>query len=105
MMSQVCPATLACALQEEPQRIAPSHSFGALAATLVGVATYVERGSRIDHILMIALGFEVLLGSLTITGSLMALGKLQEVLSIVPLTFRFQNNEASSMAERLSESS
>jgi len=74
-----------------PQRIALSHSFGALAATLVGIATYIEHTSGIEHTLMIPLGFEVLLGSLTVTGSLMAFGKLQEVLPSAPLTFRFQN--------------
>ena len=74
-----------------PQRIALSHSFGALAATLVGIATYIDRAGAIDHTEMIALGFEVLLGSLTITGSLLAFAKLQEILQSAPLTFRFQN--------------
>jgi H+-translocating NAD(P) transhydrogenase subunit beta len=40
---------------------------------------------------MAALGFEVLLGSLTVTGSLIAFGKLQEVLPSRPLTFPGQN--------------
>ena len=74
-----------------PQRIALSHSFGALAATLVGVATYITTHLRDRSRLMIPLGFEVLLGSLTITGSLMAFGKLQGILPSVPLTYRFQN--------------
>ncbi len=74
-----------------PQRIAISHSFGALAATLVGIATYYVRSPHVGHIEMTALGFEVLLGSLTITGSLMAFGKLQGVLPPVPVTFGFQN--------------
>ena len=38
----------------------------------------------------LALGFEVLLGGLTVTGSLMAFAKLQEILPGRPLTFRFQ---------------
>jgi proton-translocating NAD(P)+ transhydrogenase subunit beta len=74
-----------------PQRIAISHSFGALAAVLVGVVTYYLHGASIGHIEMTALGFEVLLGSLTVTGSLMAFGKLQEVLPSVPVTFPLQN--------------
>ncbi len=74
-----------------PQRIAISHSFGALAATLVGVVTYSEHAPHIAGIEMTALGFEVLLGSLTITGSLMAFGKLQELLPSAPVTYRFQN--------------
>lgn len=74
-----------------PQRIAISHSFGALAATLVGIVTYHEGVPHIDTAEMIALGFEVLLGSLTITGSLMAFGKLQEIIPGKPLVYRFQN--------------
>ena len=40
---------------------------------------------------MAALGFEVMFGSLTITGSLMAFGKLQELLPSAPITYKFQN--------------
>jgi NAD(P) transhydrogenase subunit beta len=74
-----------------PQRIAISHSFGALAATLVGIVEYYQRSLTIDHGTMAALGFEVLFGSLTITGSLMAFGKLQELVKSAPITYRFQN--------------
>lgn len=74
-----------------PQRIAISHAFGALAATLVGIVEYYEHSQTIDHGTMAALGFEVLFGSLTITGSLMAFGKLQELVKSAPLLYRFQN--------------
>ena len=76
-----------------PQRIAISHSFGALAATLVGIVEYYQhqQGLTIANGTMAALGFEVLFGSLTITGSLMAFGKLQELVKSVPVTYRFQN--------------
>ena len=37
------------------------------------------------------LGLEVILGSLTFTGSLMAAGKLQEILPQRPITFKGQN--------------
>ena len=40
---------------------------------------------------MAALGFEVLFGALTITGSFMAFGKLQEILPSRPVTFKGQN--------------
>jgi NAD(P) transhydrogenase subunit beta len=40
---------------------------------------------------MVALAFEVLFGALTVTGSLMAFGKLQELLPTRPITYRFQN--------------
>src|SRR4029079_5132578 len=57
-----------------PQRTALSHAFGALAAALIGTAHYYYLLDRdngaIDHITMAILAIEVLLGSLTFTGSL-----------------------------------
>jgi NAD(P) transhydrogenase subunit beta len=74
-----------------PQRIAISHMFGALAATLVGIAEYQLNATTLDATKMSALGFEVLFGSLTITGSFMAFGKLQGLVPGRPITFRLQN--------------
>ena len=77
-----------------PQRIAFSHMFGALAATLVGVAEFWHshrEGIPIGGAKMAALGFEVLFGSLTVTGSFMAFGKLQEFITGRPVTFKGQN--------------
>ena len=78
-----------------PQRTAFSHACGALAAALVGTAHYflAHQGviPQIDHLTMGILCVEVLLGSLTFTGSLMATGKLQEVLPQRPITFKGQN--------------
>ncbi|MEW6278519.1 MAG: NAD(P)(+) transhydrogenase (Re/Si-specific) subunit beta [Candidatus Eremiobacterota bacterium] len=75
-----------------PQRIALSHTFGALAAVLVGVSEYTHRGGgNLPGIERAALGFEVLFGSLTVTGSLMAFAKLQELLPTAPIVYRFQN--------------
>ncbi|MCY7380597.1 MAG: NAD(P)(+) transhydrogenase (Re/Si-specific) subunit beta [Gemmatimonadaceae bacterium] len=78
-----------------PQRIAMSLSFGALAATLVGVAEYYSAfhggEGHIGAAKMTAIGFEVLLGSLTVTGALIAAGKLQEWVPSQPMTYRGQN--------------
>src|SRR5687768_963991 len=79
-----------------PQRIAAALSFSALAAVLVGVSEYYNAlhtttGVTLDAPHMTALGFEVLLGSLTVTGALIAFGKLQEILPGRPLTFPGQN--------------
>jgi NAD(P) transhydrogenase subunit beta len=76
-----------------PQRIAISHMFGAVAATVVGVAEFhhLYGNGRLGQGQMAALGFEVLFGALTITGSLMAFGKLQELLPGRPITFKGQN--------------
>jgi H+-translocating NAD(P) transhydrogenase subunit beta len=74
-----------------PQRIALSHAFGALAAVLVGINEFVIKGDEIGTGLMGALGFEVLFGALTVTGSLMAFGKLQGILRSEPMTYKGQN--------------
>ncbi|HYL22146.1 MAG TPA: NAD(P)(+) transhydrogenase (Re/Si-specific) subunit beta [Gemmatimonadales bacterium] len=74
-----------------PQRTAISHMCGALAATLVGVAEYWRMRGQVPHAEMAALGFEVMFGSLTITGSFMAFGKLQELVKSAPVTYRGQN--------------
>ncbi len=76
-----------------PQRTALSHAFGGLAAGLVGTAKYyVWLGDgQLTTFRMTAIVAEVLLGFLTCTGSLMAAGKLQEVLPTRPLTYRNQN--------------
>lgn len=76
-----------------PQRIALSHAFGALAAVLVGINEYIEKGTagELTNVLMGALGFEVLFGSLTVAGSLMAFGKLSEMIKSAPVTYKGQN--------------
>jgi H+-translocating NAD(P) transhydrogenase subunit beta len=76
-----------------PQRIAFSHAFGALAATLVGIGEYTNGfwGRTLVPPTMAALGLEVLFGSVTVTGSLIAFGKLQGILPGHPLIFRGQN--------------
>jgi H+-translocating NAD(P) transhydrogenase subunit beta len=74
-----------------PQRTALSHAFGAFCVTLVGTAEFYLRAPAIPRILMSVLSMEVILGSLTFTGSLMAAGKLQEVLPQRPITYKGQN--------------
>jgi len=74
-----------------PQRTALSHAFGALCVTLVGSAEFYLRSPDVPRFMMAVLSMEVILGSLTFTGSLMAAGKLQEVLPQRPLTYKGQN--------------
>jgi NAD(P) transhydrogenase subunit beta len=74
-----------------PQRTALSHAFGALAAALVGVGEFLVHGSEMGVVTRGALGFEVILGALTTTGSLIAAGKLQGVIGGKPIQFRGQN--------------
>jgi len=80
-----------------PQRTALSHAFGGAAAGLVGTAEYylrlAEAPATLTPFRMIALIAEIILGYLTMTGSLMAAGKLQEVKWVPqrPVTYPFQN--------------
>ena len=77
-----------------PQRTAMSHACGALAAALVGTAEFYSANQAheiLPTFVMVPLMIETLLGFLTFTGSLMAMGKLQEVLPQRPITYRGQN--------------
>jgi H+-translocating NAD(P) transhydrogenase subunit beta len=80
-----------------PERIAFSHAFGGLATSLVGVAEYLKLRDDMVHgidpsrLTIGALGFEVFFGSLTFTGSIMAFGKLQGVITGAPVTWKGQN--------------
>jgi NAD(P) transhydrogenase subunit beta len=66
-----------------PQRTALSHAFGGLAAGLVGTAKYLywfhHDPGALTSFRTGAIIFEVLLGFLTFTGSIIAAAKLQEV--------------------------
>jgi len=74
-----------------PQRTALSHSLGALAACLVGVSEYFRHQGELGAVVMIPLGFEVVVGGLTFTGSLVAAAKLQGLLPGHPITYKGQN--------------
>ncbi|MBA3391879.1 MAG: NAD(P)(+) transhydrogenase (Re/Si-specific) subunit beta [Deltaproteobacteria bacterium] len=71
-----------------PERIALSHAFGGAAVALVGLAEYLHRGNTLGSFGMGAIGFEVVMGAVTFTGSLVAFGKLQGTISGKPLGFR-----------------
>ncbi|HTO54205.1 MAG TPA: NAD(P)(+) transhydrogenase (Re/Si-specific) subunit beta [Myxococcota bacterium] len=81
------------ALTAVPQRTALSHAFGGLAAGLVGTAKYSLwlADGELTAFRMFAIAIEIILGFLTFTGSLMAAGKLQEVIPTRPITYRNQN--------------
>jgi NAD(P) transhydrogenase subunit beta len=79
-----------------PQRTAISHSFGGLAAGLVGAAEFIlwqREPQSFTAFRTSALVAEVILGFLTFTGSLLAAGKLQEIRWIPqrPVTYPGQN--------------
>jgi NAD(P) transhydrogenase subunit beta len=72
-----------------PQLTALSHAFGALAAALVGTAEYYKNIPT--GFTMTALVIETVLGYLTFTASIMAFGKLQELVPTRPITYKGQN--------------
>ena len=76
-----------------PERTGLSQAFGGLAAGLVGTAKYyvwLGEGELTTFRMSIIAG-EVILGCLTATGGLMAAGKLAEVISTRPVTYKGQN--------------
>jgi NAD(P) transhydrogenase subunit beta len=75
-----------------PQRTAISHAFGALAVGLIGVAEYYRLAPTQEpgSFVMWALMFEILLGFLTCTASVIAFAKLQELMKTRPIMFAGQ---------------
>ncbi|HVW76096.1 MAG TPA: NAD(P)(+) transhydrogenase (Re/Si-specific) subunit beta [Alloacidobacterium sp.] len=74
-----------------PQRTALSHAFGALSAAMIGIAEYYVGLGRLTRFEMGEIALEVIIGSLTFTGSLIAAGKLQELLPQRPIVYKGQN--------------
>jgi H+-translocating NAD(P) transhydrogenase subunit beta len=74
-----------------PQRTALSHAFGGLAAGMVGTAEYLQWAPNIPSFAMGALCAEMLLGYLTFTGSMLAFGKLQEIIPTQPIIYPGRN--------------
>jgi H+-translocating NAD(P) transhydrogenase subunit beta len=74
-----------------PQRTALSHAFGALSASMIGIAEYYVGVPHVSRFGMGEIGLEVIIGSLTFTGSLIAAGKLQEILPQRPIVYKGQN--------------
>ena len=74
-----------------PQRTALSHAFGAMSAAIIGISEYYVGTRQVTRFEMGEISLEVIIGSLTFTGSLIAAGKLQEVLPQRPIVYRGQN--------------
>ena len=74
-----------------PQRTALSHAFGAMSAAMIGIAEYYVGTVPVTRFEMGEIALEVIIGSLTFTGSLIAAGKLQEILPQRPIVYRGQN--------------
>ena len=77
-------------MTEMPELVAILHSFVGLAATLVGIGSYLDPSntftgvSKTIHEVEVYLG--VFIGAITFTGSIIAFGKLRGLISGTPLT-------------------
>ena len=81
-----------------PERIAIVNGLGGLASFLVGVSEYYrhvaaryEVATGFDEFHMGVVGFEVMLGGLTFTGSMIAYAKLRGIITGSPVTYKGQN--------------
>ncbi len=76
-----------------PQLVAALHSFVGLSAVLVAAGTFLahREAQKLDMTSMIELGVGSAIGAITFTGSLVAFGKLQEILKSNPLIFKGQH--------------
>ncbi|QGU31911.1 NAD(P)(+) transhydrogenase (Re/Si-specific) subunit beta [Thermochromatium tepidum] len=76
-----------------PQLVAALHSFVGLAAVLVGIGTFLSKDAagQLNAVLMGEISAGVVIGAITFTGSVIAFGKLQGLLSGAPVKFRGQH--------------
>ncbi|GMR06617.1 MAG: NAD(P)(+) transhydrogenase (Re/Si-specific) subunit beta [Gammaproteobacteria bacterium] len=76
-----------------PQLVAAFHSLVGLTAVLVAIGTFTEHMANglVDGILLVELSVGSFIGAITFTGSLIAFGKLQGILSGNPIVFKGQH--------------
>lgn len=76
-----------------PQLVAALHSFVGLSAVLVAIGTYLahNQNGQLTTVAMVELAVGSVIGAITFTGSLVAFGKLQEILKSNPLIFPGQH--------------
>ena len=73
-----------------PQLVAALHSFVGLAAVLVAIGTFINTPAP-DAVLMAELSAGIVIGAITFTGSIIAFGKLQGLISGKPVKFTGQH--------------
>ena len=76
-----------------PQLVAALHSFVGMAAVLVAVGTFLNRQAEgtLNAVLMGELSAGIVIGAITFTGSVIAFGKLQGLISGSPVRFAGQH--------------
>jgi len=76
-----------------PQLVAALHSFVGLSAVLVSIGTYFSHreAGELSKVLLSELAIGTFIGAITFTGSLIAFGKLQEILGSDPIKYKGQH--------------
>lgn len=76
-----------------PQLVAALHSFVGMAAVLVALGTYMNKAQAglLNPVLMGELSAGIVIGAITFSGSVIAFGKLQGLISGAPVIFRGQH--------------
>jgi NAD(P) transhydrogenase subunit beta len=74
-------------MTQMPQLVAIFNGFGGGASALVASAEFLKSGGDASMFLIISITLSVLIGTLTFTGSFIAFGKLQGLVTTKPVTF------------------
>ncbi|MES9870172.1 MAG: NAD(P)(+) transhydrogenase (Re/Si-specific) subunit beta [Sedimenticola sp.] len=76
-----------------PQLVAALHSFVGMAAVLVAIGTFLNKrdAGLLNAVLMGELSAGIIIGAITFTGSVIAFGKLQGIISGAPVKFTGQH--------------
>lgn len=76
-----------------PQLVAALHSFVGMAAVLVAIGTFLNRQAAglLNPVLMGELSVGIIIGAITFSGSVIAFGKLQGLISGAPVKFKGQH--------------
>jgi len=83
-----------------PQLVAALHSFVGMAAVLVAIGTFLNRqaAGTLNAVLMGELSAGIVIGAITFSGSVIAFGKLQGLISGAPVRFTGQHALNAAMA-------
>ncbi len=84
-------AALTVKMTAIPQLVALFNGLGGAASALVAVSEYFRRFDALNPFLMVVILLSLLVGGITLSGSVVAFAKLQELISGQPITYPLQN--------------
>ncbi len=75
-----------------PELVALLNGSGGFASALVAMSEFHQTPiADQDHVMLVSMGISILIGGVTLTGSVVAYGKLAGKISSAPITYPFQN--------------